>query len=70
MLSMNKFAPPYLGAAYYPEVWDKGDIDKDIQRMKDFGINVVRIAEFAWAFMEPAEGKYNFGWLHLSLIHI
>lgn len=61
---MKGFEPPYLGAAYYPEDWDESEIDKDIQRMKGLGVNAVRIAEFAWYFMEPEEGKYEFGWLH------
>lgn len=55
---------PYVGAAYYPELWDPEEIDKDIRRMLDIGINLVRVGEFAWVFMEPAEGKYELGWLH------
>ena len=61
---MNIFKPPYIGAAFYPEVWDKSETEKDIKRMKDIGINMVRIAEFAWAYMEPEEGKYKLAWLH------
>lgn len=53
-----------LGANYYPEDWDDNLIDWDIERMKECGFNVVRIAEFAWKKMEPAEGKYSFDWLH------
>jgi beta-galactosidase GanA len=54
----------YFGAAYYPEVWDWSEIDKDIAHMKELNMNVVRMAEFAWAKMEPQEGKYDFKWLH------
>ncbi len=54
----------YLGADYYPEAWDVREIDKDIEKMKEVGFNVVRMAEFAWFDMEPEENKYNFGWLH------
>ena len=39
----------FVGAAYYPELWDESEIDKDIQRCKDLGINVLRMGEFAWA---------------------
>ena len=35
--------------------------------MADFGITNVRIAEFAWALMEPSEGHYDFAWLHKSV---
>lgn len=53
-----------LGANYYPEDWDEELIDSDIEKMKDCGFGVVRIAEFAWKKMEPAEGEYSFEWLH------
>ena len=54
----------YYGAAYYPEAWPEEDIDKDIKYMKEMNVNVVRMAEFAWAKMEPQEGVYDFEWLH------
>lgn len=54
----------YYGVAYYPEVWKKNDISSDIQYMKDLKMNVVRMAEFSWALMEPEEGVYEFEWLH------
>ena len=56
--------PPYLGVAYYPEDWPRAQIDSDIAMMQKAGINVARIAEFAWHRMEPREGEYDFGWLH------
>ncbi len=59
-----KFKPPYLGVAYYPEDWDKAEIDFDIAKMKEAGINVARIGEFAWHKMEPHPGCYDFEWLH------
>jgi beta-galactosidase len=49
----------YHGAAYYPELWDEKVIAEDIKEMKKTGINVVRIGEFAWASMEPEEGKFD-----------
>lgn len=49
----------YHGAAYYPELWDEKVIEEDIIEMKKTGINVVRIGEFAWASMEPEEGKFD-----------
>lgn len=52
--------PLYLGAAYYPEMWDRETIDWDIQKMKQCGVNCVRIGEFAWSTMEPSEGEYDF----------
>lgn len=57
---MNKL---YIGAAYYPELWDKSEVDKDIERCKSLGINVLRIGEFAWKKMEPSEGNFQLDWL-------
>jgi len=54
----------YYGAAYYPETWPESEIDKDIERMKELNMNVMRMAEFSWSKMEPEEGKYEFEWLH------
>jgi len=54
----------YYGAAYYPEVWPEAEIDKDIVRMKELKMNVMRMGEFSWSKMEPSEGKYDFDWLH------
>ena len=54
----------YYGVAYYPEAWNLEGIDEDIRQMKAFNINVVRMAEFSWALMEPEEGRYDFAWLH------
>lgn len=51
----------YHGAAYYPEVWTKKEIEHDISIMKQLGINVVRIAEFAWSQLEPKKDVFNIG---------
>lgn len=59
--------PPYIGAAYYPEDWPLEQIDEDVALMKEAGMNVMRVAEFAWACMEPEEGRYDFGWLHRAV---
>ena len=61
MLHTNK--PPYLGAAYYPELWPAEQVDQDIWQMKAAGCNLMRIAEFAWITMEPREGIFEFAWL-------
>ena len=55
---MNK--RPFLGVAYYPEHWERSQIDEDLDKMVEHGITCVRIAEFAWKTMEPAEGKFDF----------
>jgi len=55
------------GVDYYPEAWDEAQWDKDAAMMQAAGINFVRLAEFAWAKMEPREGKFNFDWLDRAL---
>ncbi len=62
---MLNIRPPYFGAAYYPEDWPIEQIDADIALMKEAGMNVMRIGEFAWSRMEPEEGVFDFDWLHL-----
>lgn len=52
-----------IGADYYPEHWPRGRWETDIRLMKEAGFNVVRLAEFSWAFIEPQEDVYTFDWL-------
>lgn len=53
--------PLYHGAAYYPELWPPTAQAEDLRQMRDVGINVVRMGEFAWAAMEPEPDRYDFG---------
>lgn len=49
-----------LGTCYYPEHWDKSLWEEDLQRMLKVGIEVVRVAEFAWSKVELHEGEFDF----------
>lgn len=49
-----------LGVCYYPEHWDKSLWRDDLRRMKQYGIETVRIAEFAWNKFEMHEGEFTF----------
>ncbi|MCI3923985.1 beta-galactosidase [Paenibacillus sp. TRM 82003] len=51
----------YHGAAFYPELWSNDVVEQDIKLMKEAGINVARIGEFAWFTMEPEEDKIDIG---------
>jgi beta-galactosidase len=57
----------HLGAAYYPEHWPETRWPEDIRLMREAGLTVVRMAEFAWSTMEPAEGKFDFDWLDRAI---
>ena len=59
----------HRGVAYYPEFWPQERWDEDVRLMQEAGINLVRIGEFAWTAMEPAEGVFTLDWLHAVLEH-
>lgn len=49
-----------MGVCYYPEHWDENLWADDLARMKESGISVIRVAEFAWSKIEPAENEFDF----------
>lgn len=49
-----------MGTCYYPEHWDEALWPSDLRRMKDAGISVIRIGEFAWNKFEPREGEFTY----------
>lgn len=56
-----------LGVCYYPEHWPEAWWAEDARQMREMGITYVRIAEFAWSRIEPAPGRFDWGWLDRSL---
>ena len=57
----------YIGVDYYPEHWPVTRWATDARLMREAGFNVVRLAEFAWSRLEPAEGQFDFAWLDDAL---
>ncbi len=51
------------GVDYYPEHWDRALWEADADLMQKTGVQVVRLAEFAWSRMEPRDGEFSFEWL-------
>lgn len=49
-----------LGVCYYPEHWEESFWAEDLRRMKEVGLNTIRIAEFAWNKFEPEESVFTF----------
>lgn len=49
-----------MGVCYYPEHWPESLWEGDLERMLDHGIEIIRIAEFAWNKFEPIEGEFTF----------
>ncbi len=52
-----------VGVYYYPEHWPKEQWERDLKNIADLGFEFTHFGEFAWAFMEPEEGKFDFAWL-------
>lgn len=53
------------GGEYNPEQWlDRPDIlEKDLEYMKEAGVNTVTLGVFSWSMYEPEEGVYRFEWM-------
>ena len=56
-----------LGVCYYPEHWPEEAWAGDAALMAETGLTWVRIGEFAWSRLEPAEGRYCFDWLDRAI---
>lgn len=56
-----------LGVCYYPEHWPPERWPLDARLMRAGGLSIVRIGEFAWQLMEPAEGQFNWTWLDTAI---
>ncbi len=56
-----------LGVCYYPEQWPEACWPDDARRMCEMGISHVRIAEFAWALIEPRAGQWDWAWLDRAI---
>jgi beta-galactosidase len=56
-----------IGVYYYPEAWPSNQWARDIANIRKLNLEFVHMGEFAWAFMEPAEGKYDFDWLERNV---
>jgi len=56
-----------LGVCYYPEHWPESQWPSDARRMREAGISIVRIGEFAWSRIEPSPGNLHFEWLQRAI---
>jgi beta-galactosidase len=52
-----------FGVSYYPEQWPAAQVPDDFAKMRDLGINLVRMGEFAWSSIQPAPTLFHFEWL-------
>jgi beta-galactosidase len=49
-----------FGVDWYPEQWSPDRWEADAERMRDFGVELVRMMEFAWTLIEPEKGRFDF----------
>jgi len=52
-----------LGVCYYPEHWPEEAWSRDARDMREMGLSLVRIGEFAWSRIEPEPGRFEWAWL-------
>ncbi|UYQ65796.1 beta-galactosidase [Streptomyces peucetius] len=59
------------GADYNPDQWPREVWDEDVRLMLEAGVNIVSLAIFSWARIQPAEDRWDFGWLDevMDLLH-
>lgn len=52
-----------FGGDWNPEQWPQEVWVEDIQLMKEAGVNLVTLAVFSWAMVQPKEDTWDFAWL-------
>ncbi|WFE67600.1 beta-galactosidase [Micromonospora sp. WMMD714] len=59
------------GGDYNPEQWSAATWREDVELMRRARVTLVTVGVFAWSRLEPAPGRYDFGWLDevLDLLH-
>ncbi|MFI6814185.1 beta-galactosidase [Nonomuraea sp. NPDC050328] len=59
------------GADYNPEQWPKEIWAEDVREMRRAGVNIVSLAIFSWARLQPRPEEWDFGWLDeiMDLLH-
>lgn len=53
----------WYGGDYNPDQWPEETWDDDVRLMVEAKVNVVSVGIFSWANIQPAEDRWNFGWL-------
>ncbi|WP_338694148.1 beta-galactosidase [Streptomyces sp. Q6] len=59
------------GADYNPEQWPREVWEEDVRLMRAAGVNVVSLAIFSWARLQPTADTWDLGWLDdvMDLLH-
>ncbi len=52
-----------FGGDYNPEQWPREVWHEDIALMREAGVDLVTLAVFSWAWLEPEPDRFELGWL-------
>ena len=52
-----------VGSYYYPEQWPRSQWERDLKKLAETGFEFTHFGEFAWAYVEPKDGVFDFKWL-------
>ncbi|MET9343372.1 beta-galactosidase [Nonomuraea sp. NPDC003804] len=60
-----------FGADYNPEQWPREVWEEDVRAMRRAGVNIVSLAIFSWARLQPRQDVWTFEWLDevMDLLH-
>ncbi|MFD3610924.1 beta-galactosidase [Streptomyces atroolivaceus] len=60
-----------FGADYNPEQWPREVWEEDVRLMREAGVNIVSLAIFSWARIQPSREEWDFAWLDevMDLLH-
>lgn len=56
-----------LGVCFYPEQWPRERWQPYARQMRELGLSYVRLAEFAWAVIEPEPEVFDWAWLDQAI---
>ncbi|MFE7507288.1 beta-galactosidase [Promicromonospora sp. NPDC057488] len=56
-----------FGGDYNPEQWPDDVRLEDVELMREAGVNLLSVAIFSWATIEPREGELDWAWLDTTL---
>ncbi|GAB1821573.1 beta-galactosidase [Herbidospora sp. RD11066] len=61
----------YFGGDYNPEQWPEHVWHEDVALMRRAKVNLVTLGVFSWSSLQPAPGRWEFGWLDrvIDLLH-
>jgi len=65
--SGSRFDSYMFGVSYYPEQWPAMQVREDFRKMREIGVNLVRMGEFAWSSIQPSAKSFNFAWLDRAI---